>query len=482
MIGDLWYKNAIVYSLDVETYLDANGDGIGDFEGLTRRLDYLEGLGVTAVWLTPFQPSPRRDDGYDIADFYGVDRRFGSGGDFVEFMREADSRGIRILMDLVVNHTSNEHPWFQERHDWYVWSKRRPANWRSGVVFPGVQKSTWTYDKKAREYYFHRFYDFQPDLDMDNPRVREEVRRIMGFWLQLGVAGFRMDAVPFVLEKPPRGKAKPQIHFEYLEQFREFLQWRVGDAVLLGEANVMPQETQPYFGGGHGLHMMFNFWVNQHLWLALATGDARPLARALRATRKLPPTAQWAHFLRNTDELDLGRLAAADRKQVFATFAPEESMQLYGRGIRRRPAPMIGDARRLQLAYSLVRRSPVEDPAMEAALAASGASIVASAVLAGGALTGKYDDAGAGGRLAARRDDPALAAARDAGRRLRALAGELDTTAAALAIAFTIAHPACASVLVGATSAGQVAENAVAADLLARLDGEQLARLRAIGA
>jgi maltose alpha-D-glucosyltransferase/alpha-amylase len=167
-----------------------------------------------------------------------------------------------------------------------------------------------------------------------------------------------MDAVPFVLEKPPRGRGKQQIHFEYLEEFREFLQWRVGDAVLLGEANVMPQETQPYFGEGHGLHMMFNFWVNQHLWLALATGDARPLARALRATQKLPPTAQWAQFLRNHDELDLGRLAAPERKQVFDAFAPAESMRLYGRGIRRRPAPMLGDAKRLQLAYSIVLSLP----------------------------------------------------------------------------------------------------------------------------
>src|SRR6478672_9247124 len=358
VIGDLWYKNAVVYSLDVETFLDANGDGIGDFEGLTRRLDYLEGLGVTAVWLTPFQPSPRRDDGYDISDFYGVDRRFGSGGDFVEFMREADSRGIRVLMDLVVNHTSNEHPWFQERHDWYVWSKRRPANWRSGVVFPGVQKSTWTYDKKAREYYFHRFYDFQPDLDMDNPRVREEVRRIMGFWLQLGVAGFRVDAVPFILEEPPRSTRRPLIHFEYLKEFREFLQWRVGDAVLLGEANVPPDQTLPYFADGDGLHLMFNFWVNQHLFVSLATGDARPLAAALQATRKLPPTGQWAHFLRNHDELDLGRLAAHDRRTVFEAFGPEPSMQLYGRGIRRRPAPMLGDQARLRLAYSLVLSLP----------------------------------------------------------------------------------------------------------------------------
>jgi maltose alpha-D-glucosyltransferase / alpha-amylase len=365
MIGDLWYKNAILYSLDVETFLDANGDGCGDFEGLSRRLDYLDALGVDAVWLAPFQPSPRRDDGYDISDYYGVDPRFGSGGDFVEFMREAGSRGIRVLIDLVVNHTSDQHPWFRDGrkrdstlHDWYVWSKKRPANWRSGVVFPGVQKRTWTFDKVAQEYFFHRFYGFQPDLNMDNPRVREEVRRIMGFWLQLGVAGFRVDAVPFVLEKPPRARAKPQIHFEYLREFRELLQWRVGDAVLLGEANVLPDQSRAYFASGDGLHMMFNFWVNQHLFLALATADARPLAQALQATRKLPPTAQWAHFLRNHDELDLGRLAADDRARVFEAFGPERSMQLYGRGIRRRPGPMLGDPRRLQLAHSIVLSLP----------------------------------------------------------------------------------------------------------------------------
>jgi maltose alpha-D-glucosyltransferase/alpha-amylase len=365
MIHDLWYKNAVVYSLDVETFLDASGDGCGDFEGLSRRLDYLEALGVDALWLAPFQPSPRRDDGYDIADYYGVDPRFGSGGDFVEFMREADSRGIRVLIDLVVNHTSDRHRWFREArdsgsplHDWYVWSKTRPKNFRKGVVFPGEQTHTWDYDRVAREYYFHRFYDFQPDLDMDNPRVREEVRRIMGFWLQLGVAGFRVDAVPFILEEAPRSSRKPVIHFEYLKEFREFLQWRVGDAVLLGEANVPPDQTLPYFADGDGLHLMFNFWVNQHLFLSLATEDARPLAAALQATRKLPPTGQWAHFLRNHDELDLGRLSAADRRTVFAAFGPEPSMQLYGRGIRRRPAPMLGDATRLRLAQSIVLSLP----------------------------------------------------------------------------------------------------------------------------
>ena len=365
MIHDLWYKNAVVYSLDVETFLDASGDGCGDFEGLSRRLDYLEALGVDAVWLAPFQPSPRRDDGYDISDYYGIDPRFGSGGDFVEFMREADSRGIRVLIDLVVNHTSDRHPWFREAHktrspihDWYVWSNRRPTNFRKGVVFPGEQTQTWTYDRIAREYYFHRFYDFEPDLNMDNPRVREEVRRIMGFWLQLGVAGFRVDAVPFVLEEAPRSRRKPTTHFEYLKEFREFLQWRVGDAVLLGEANVPPDQTLPYFAGGDGLHLMFNFWVNQHLFLSLATEDARPLATALEATRSLPPTGQWAHFLRNHDELDLGRLAAADRETVFEAFGPESSMQLYGRGIRRRPAPMLGDRTRLRLAHSLVLSLP----------------------------------------------------------------------------------------------------------------------------
>ena len=365
MIHDLWYKNAVVYSLDVETFLDASGDGCGDFEGLSRRLDYLESLGVDAVWLAPFQPSPRRDDGYDISDYYGVDSRFGSGGDFVEFMREADSRGIRVLIDLVVNHTSDRHRWFREArdpgssmHDWYVWSKGRPKNFRKGVVFPGEQTQTWTYDRVARQFYFHRFYDFQPDLDMDNPRVREEVRRIMGFWLQLGVAGFRVDAVPFILEEAPRSRSKPVIHFEYLEEFREFLQWRVGDAVLLGEANVPPDQTLPYFADGDGRHLMFNFWVNEHLFLSFATEDARPLAGALQATRRLPPTGQWAHFLRNHDELDLGRLSAADRRSVLEAFGPEPSMQLYGRGIRRRPAPMLGDAMRLRLAHSLVLSLP----------------------------------------------------------------------------------------------------------------------------
>src|ERR1044071_8325450 len=208
MIEDLWYKNTVIYSLDVKTFMDYNGDGIGDFEGLMRRLDYLSSLGVGAIWLAPFQPSPNRDNGYDISDYYGVDSRHGSSGDFVEFMHQANERGLRVIIDLVVNHTSDQHLWFKtargdknsKYRDWYIWSKKRPANWNKGMVFPGVQKSVWTYDKLAREYYYHRFYDFQPDLNMDNPDVRTEVCRILGYWLELGVAGFRVDAVPFVLE------------------------------------------------------------------------------------------------------------------------------------------------------------------------------------------------------------------------------------------------------------------------------------------
>jgi maltose alpha-D-glucosyltransferase/alpha-amylase len=213
MINDLWYKNAVVYCLSVATYMDANGDGVGDFKGLVRRLDFLQGMGITAVWLMPFQPSPGRDDGYDIADYYNVDPRYGTLGDFVEFTRGCRQRGIRVLIDLVVNHTSNEHPWFREAcrdpkssyRDWYVWSTKKPKDANSGMVFPGVQKSTWTWEKNARAYYFHRFYDFQPDLNTANPEVQAEILKIMGFWLQLGVDGFRMDAVPFVIAKKGAG-------------------------------------------------------------------------------------------------------------------------------------------------------------------------------------------------------------------------------------------------------------------------------------
>jgi maltose alpha-D-glucosyltransferase/alpha-amylase len=366
-IDDLWYKNAVIYCLDVEKYQDANGDGIGDFEGLMRRLDYLQGLGVTCVWLQPFYGSPNRDNGYDVSDYYAVHPRHGSLGDFVSFMQHAEALGIRVIVDLVVNHTSVESSWFQSARsdpksfyrDWYVWSDTRPKNHKDGIVFPGAQATTWTLDRRAGQFYFHRFYRHQPDLNTWHPYVRAEIQKIMGFWLQLGVSGFRMDAVPFLIEKKGAG-IEHQMDFNLLKEMRDFLQWRTGDAILLAEANVPPDEAMQYFGAdGDRLQMMLNFPVNQRLFYALATADIAPLVQALEDTRRRPRNAQWVQFLRSHDELDLGRLTPEQRQKVFGAFGPHPRMQLYGRGIRRRLAPMLGnDRRRLELAYSLLFSLP----------------------------------------------------------------------------------------------------------------------------
>src|SRR5579864_6855485 len=368
MINDLWYKNAIVYCLSVATYMDANGDGVGDFQGLIRRLDYLQGMGVTALWLMPFQTSPHRDDGYDVADYYSVDPRYGTPGDFVEFTRGCKQRGMRVLIDLVVNHTSDQHPWFKEAcsnpqskyRDWYIWSKTKPKDAESGVVFPGVQKSTWSWERNARAWYFHRFYDFQPDLNTSNPEVQAEILKIMGFWLQLGVDGFRMDAVPFVIARKGANVKRPVEQYDMLRSFSEFLSWRKDGAIILGEANVLPRTDLEYFGRfGERLQMMFNFDVNQHLFYALASADCGPLMKAMEDTKERPATAQWGLFLRNHDELDLGRLKPKQRQTVFEAFGAEKKMQLYRRGIRRRLAPMFqGDRRHLELAYSLMMTLP----------------------------------------------------------------------------------------------------------------------------
>ena len=367
VIEDLWYKNAVIYCLDVERYLDADGDGIGDFAGLNRKLDYLAGLGVTCLWLQPFYRSPNRDNGYDVADYYTVDPRFGTLGEFVEFMNHAHQLGLRVILDLVVSHTSIDHPWFQSActdpksrfRDWYVWADKRPKDHDTGMVFPPMQKTTWTKEPRAGRYYYHRFYPFQPDLNTANPEVRREILRIMGFWLQLGASGFRMDAVPFLIERKG-ADVRPVKDYDLLREMRDFLQWRCRDAVLLAEANVPAKESERYFGpDGQRLQMMLNFPVNQRLFLALATGDTGPLKKALMETKERPATAQWVNFLRSHDELDLGRLSERQRQQVFAAMAPDPSMQLYGRGIRRRLAPMLSnDRRRLELAYSLLLTLP----------------------------------------------------------------------------------------------------------------------------
>lgn len=367
VLNDLWYKNGVFYCIDVQTFFDGNADGVGDFKGLASRLDYLAGMGITAIWLLPFYPSPRRDDGYDVADYSGVDPRFGTLGDFTEFLHQAKQRGIRVIIDLVLNHTSDRHPWFLEaksskrakHRDWYVWSVEKPKDASEGVAFPGVQKTTWTFDKQAGEWYFHRFFHFQPDLNTGNPEVQAEFRRIIGFWLELGVSGFRLDALPFVIATKGAGRETSQ-QWQILRDLRLYLQWHTADAILLAEANVLPDQDLDYFGDRDDrMHMLFNFQVNQHVFYALATADASTLAQALEQTRPRPETAQWANFLRNNDELDLGRLVQEQRDKVLQAFAPEANMRLYGRGIRRRFAPMMcGDRRRMEMAYSLMFTLP----------------------------------------------------------------------------------------------------------------------------
>ena len=367
MIEDLWYKNAIIYCLDVKTFQDADGNGVGDFRGLIQRLEYLAGLGATCLWLLPFQPSPNRDNGYDISDHYGIHPGVGSPGDFVEFSRTARSRGFRLLFDLVVNHTSDRHPWFQSARrspaspyrDWYVWSKQKPKDAAQGMAFPGEQDTTWSRDPLAKQYFFHRFYDFQPDLHTLNPEVWREVHRIAGYWLSQGISGFRMDAVPFVIQEKGPG-SRHREHYELLTDLRQFIQWRAGEAVILAEANVPPRYAPDFFGAAGGrVQMMFNFQVNQAAFYALAAADARPLARALERTRLAQPTCQWVQFLRSNDDLDLGRLTPAQRDRVHSEFAPDPAGRIFGRGIRRRLAPMMnGDRRRLELAWSLVFSLP----------------------------------------------------------------------------------------------------------------------------
>ena len=367
--SDLWWKTAVVYCLDIETYLDGDGDGLGDLTGLAQRIHYLAELGVTCLWLMPFYPTPDRDDGYDITDHYGVDRRLGTFGDLIEVIRTAHDRGIRVIADLVVNHTSDQHPWFRSARssrqspyrDWYVWVDEPTPDQQLEPVFPDQEDGVWTYDEEAGQYYLHRFYRHQPDLNVSNPLVRDEVAKVLGFWLQLGLDGFRVDAVPFFLETvgtDPSGLPDPHA---YLRSLRDLVGRRTGDAMLLGEVNLPFEQQLEYFGGDRGdeLTMLFDFLGMQRLYLSLARGDAGPVTEALLGRPGIPVASQWATFVRNHDELTLDKLSEAEREEVFGAFGPEESMQLYGRGLRRRLPPMLGgDPRRVRMVYSLLFSLP----------------------------------------------------------------------------------------------------------------------------
>ncbi|WP_135829094.1 alpha-amylase family protein [Halorussus halobius] len=367
---DRWYENATIYAVDVEAFADGDGDGVGDFAGLTDRLDYLEGLGVDCLWLLPFYPSPNRDNGYDVADYYGVDAQYGTLGDFVALVHAARDRGIRVIVDLVVNHTSDQHPWFQRARedpdspyrDYYVWRADPPddPDPERGPVFPGEEESVWSYDEAAEAFYYHRFYHFQPDLNLANEAVREEIRKVLEFWLQLGVSGFRVDAATLMIDnKGGLESTRLDDPHGVLRELRRFVERRGDDAILLAEADDDPDHLADYFGDGDEMNVLLNFLLDAYLVAALAEESATPIRTVLDLLPEIPAGGQWANFLRNYDELNVGRLPPEARRTVFDAFAPDEGMRIYGRGIRRRLAPMLdGDRDRIELAYSLLYSLP----------------------------------------------------------------------------------------------------------------------------
>ncbi|MCF6404632.1 alpha-amylase family protein [Chitinophaga filiformis] len=362
-----WYKDAIIYSLDVKSFIDSNGDGIGDLAGLMQGLDYLTCLGINCIWMLPFYPSPLEDAGYDITDYYNVDERIGSLQEFVRLAEQAKERGIRIMADLVVNHTSNQHPWFLEaradKHsryrDYYIWLDEKPANDGPDIVFPGVQESNWAFDETAGAWYYHTFYSHQPDLNVSSPIVQKEIEEIIRFWLQMGVDGLRIDAVPHILRNKGPEKFDGDPH-AFLRSLRKLTDEHGKGVVLMGEADTKPESYKAFFGESDQLHMLLNFYLNNHLYLALAQHSAAPLSRSLNVL--LPHAGirdQFANFVRNHDELDLEQLTEKERQQVFDAFAPEPDMRIYGRGIRRRLPPMLhNDQRRIKLVYSLLFSLP----------------------------------------------------------------------------------------------------------------------------
>lgn len=366
-MSNYWYKNAIIYSLDVETFKDSDDDGIGDFAGLKNALTYLGGLGVTCIWLLPFYDSPNEDNGYDVRNYYDVDPRLGDLGDFVELIEAADELGIRIIIDLPVNHTSKEHQWFQtarrdktsKYHDFYIWEGDKPEDKTRNVMSEVDEDgSNWEYDEVADAYYYHTFYNHQPDLNISNREVQKEIFRIMQFWLKLGVSGFRIDAAPYMFSEKGKLRFKEDPH-DVFREFRDFVEEKRRDAVLLAEVDLTPDQYKKFFGDEDQMHMLFNFYLNNYIYLAFAREEATPIIEAMKKLPRLEKKEQFAIFLRNHDELNLGQLTEEERQEVFEVYAPEKSMRIFGRGIRRRLASMLdNDRRKIELAHSLLLTLP----------------------------------------------------------------------------------------------------------------------------
>jgi maltose alpha-D-glucosyltransferase/alpha-amylase len=366
--GDLlWYKDAVIYQLHPKSFFDANGDGIGDFPGLLQKLDYIAELGVDALWLLPFYPSPLLDDGYDIAEYKAVHPDYGMVADVRRFVREAHARGIRVITELVVNHTSDQHPWFQRarrakpgspHRNYYVWSDNDQAYAGTRVIFCDTEKSNWTWDPVAGAYFWHRFYSHQPDLNFDNPHVLKAVLSVMNFWLDMGVDGLRLDAVPYLVEREGTSNENlPETH-EILKKIRAHLDAHYPGRVLLAEANQWPEDVQEYFGQGDECHMAFHFPLMPRMYMAIAQEDRFPITDILRQTPAIPDSAQWAIFLRNHDELTLEMVTDRERDYLWETYAGDRRARL-NLGIRRRLAPLLQrDRRRIELMMSLLLSLP----------------------------------------------------------------------------------------------------------------------------
>jgi maltose alpha-D-glucosyltransferase / alpha-amylase len=362
----LWYKDAIIYQLHVRTFSDSNGDGIGDFPGLTNRLDYLQELGITAIWLLPFYPSPLRDDGYDIADYTSVHPSYGTLEDFNTFLKAAHERNLRVITEMVVNHTSDQHPWFQEarssrdnpKRDWYVWSETDTRYQGARIIFIDTEMSNWAWDPISKSYFWHRFFSHQPDLNYDNPAVREAMWEVMKFWLDRGVDGFRLDAVPYLIEREGTScENLPETH-DIIREFRRRIDAAYPGKMLLAEANQWPADVRAYFGEGDEFHMAFHFPLMPRMFMAVKLEDRKPIIEILDQTPQIPANCQWCIFLRNHDELTLEMVTDIERDYMYDEYAVDKAMRI-NLGIRRRLAPMMeNDRRRVELLTGLLLSMP----------------------------------------------------------------------------------------------------------------------------
>jgi len=364
-LSEDWYRTGVFYEVAVHSFQDSNGDGFGDIPGLIERLDYLAWLGVSVVWMLPILPSPMLDGGYDVTDLTGIREGYGTLDDVRTLIDEAHKRGIRVITDFVINHTSDQHPWFIEarkpgspKRDWYVWTDDPRRYGDARVIFVDTHDSNWSWDDVAGEYFWHRFFDHQPDLNYENPEVQDAVMDAIWFWLDLGFDGLRLDAVPYLFEEDGTVCENLPATHAYLKRIRAVVDREYPDAVILAEANQWPIDVLPYFGVGDECHMAFHFPVMPRLFLALATGDPTPLSETLRDTPEIPDGTQWAVFLRNHDELTLEMVTDTERDTLYAEYAPDPSMRK-NVGIRRRLSPLLGgDRRRIELLNAVLMSLP----------------------------------------------------------------------------------------------------------------------------